>query len=81
MTIVHWGMSETPEPRHKGPEPPTGPSDVSQHDEDWYHDKCHGALVFAPQGIGHMSSVELADGKEIQRRHKQAKPGGDPDGV
>ena len=65
VEIMHRRMSKTPQTRHERPQPPTGPSDISQHDEDGNHDKGHRALVSTPQGIGDMSSVELADGKEI----------------
>ena len=81
MDIVHRRMSESPESCHKSPEPPARPAYISQHDEDRHHDKRHCALTLAPQGVGDMSTIELTDGNQIQRRHKQAKPRGESDWV
>src|SRR5438309_7803379 len=45
VKIAHWRMPETPESCHEGPEPPAGPSDESQCDEDRHDGKGDGTLA------------------------------------
>ena len=66
VNIVHGRMPEAPKSCHKSPEPPASPAHETQNNEDGQHDKRHGTLTCTPQGIRHMSAVELADGNEIQ---------------
>ena len=53
----------------------------SQGQQDRQTGQRHGPLSPAPQGIGDMAAVELADRKEIEGGDEETEPGGKADRV
>ena len=48
IRIHDWGMADSKEPRHEGPEKPSRPAEESQNQQDREKGERHGSLSLSP---------------------------------